>query len=836
MIYKENRGSEWRKWDLHIHTPESGMANEFEKNWDQYVISLFTTAIQQEVAVLGITDYFTIDGYKKLKEEYLNNDTKLQELFGGDEQLIQKVKAICVLPNIEFRLNNLVNGNRINYHVIFSDKISIKDIEENFLHEIDFVYEQEPNRTAEKRKLKRVNIEELGRKIHNEQETFSGTDFEIGCTVAVVDDQQIHDILINKKSIFQNNYIICIPVDEDLSKISWNGQGHVVRKGYYQHCHAFFATNPKTIEFGLGKLHPTKESFLEEFKSLKPSVCGVDAHSCHDIEHWLGQSVTIYDSHNPLKINIQKKILWIKANPTFDGLRQILFEPESRVKIQTSKPEPKPDRMVISSIEFESDESLMGTQKILLNDNLNAIIGGKSSGKSLLLHSIAEAIDPEQVEKISRMLGFDGYRNSFDYNLKVQWKNGDIDSFRHRDDVTRKITYIPQLYINYLAERNNKNDLNKLIINILNQNQEFRTYYCAQQEKITSTANDINTFCLNLIETRKKLIELTNKLKEVGYEAAIIKSVRDFEKRIETLMKDIQLSPEESSAHAKLSKLIDTKEKAKKSLLIQIEVTTKIISEIDKYSVKLCGEKGSETTGICKGSIDAILDQYIDLPTEVISLKDEISEYLERLKSDLKHKIQSLKLVEQIQVLNDEINFAKGQHKPIVEKLENQIELSKLQEQYKNEQARLETSKLIKKQYDVTLNDFKKIKIEIANLLQKRYDLYLNIIEEINSKYSKIHDDICLSASLKFQGEKFQFYHQINKTKINRDHPFNNIFKSYPTVNYSEIPNIFRNMKGVSTDFNLKVISPNTDILFPLNQNISIEDIYRGLIEDYFKF
>ncbi|KAA6306661.1 hypothetical protein EZS27_041676, partial [termite gut metagenome] len=21
------RGSEWRKWDLHVHTPESGMAN-----------------------------------------------------------------------------------------------------------------------------------------------------------------------------------------------------------------------------------------------------------------------------------------------------------------------------------------------------------------------------------------------------------------------------------------------------------------------------------------------------------------------------------------------------------------------------------------------------------------------------------------------------------------------------------------------------------------------------------------------------------------------------------------------------------------------------------------
>ena len=31
MSYK---GSEWNKWDLHIHTPESGMANEFGNDWD----------------------------------------------------------------------------------------------------------------------------------------------------------------------------------------------------------------------------------------------------------------------------------------------------------------------------------------------------------------------------------------------------------------------------------------------------------------------------------------------------------------------------------------------------------------------------------------------------------------------------------------------------------------------------------------------------------------------------------------------------------------------------------------------------------------------------------
>ena len=39
-------------------------------------------------------------------------------------------------------INKLINEeNRVNYHVIFSDKVSINDIEENFLHELEFIYE-----------------------------------------------------------------------------------------------------------------------------------------------------------------------------------------------------------------------------------------------------------------------------------------------------------------------------------------------------------------------------------------------------------------------------------------------------------------------------------------------------------------------------------------------------------------------------------------------------------------------------------------------------------------------------------------------------------------------
>src|SRR5882724_8352857 len=141
MDTSHQRGSEWRRWDLHVHTPASVLNNGFGSDWDTYVQTLFKTAIKKEIAAIGITDYFTVDGYKKIKEEYLANDQKLSSLFSPDE--VSQIKNILVIPNIEFRSDVFVgtNVNSINFHVLFSDAVPVKDLEEKFLHEIDFLYQ-----------------------------------------------------------------------------------------------------------------------------------------------------------------------------------------------------------------------------------------------------------------------------------------------------------------------------------------------------------------------------------------------------------------------------------------------------------------------------------------------------------------------------------------------------------------------------------------------------------------------------------------------------------------------------------------------------------------------
>ena len=116
MNNKFCKGSEWRKWDLHVHTPASVLNNQFGNDWDLYVKKLFNSAITNNVHVIGITDYFSIEGYKNCSE-YINNDKKLLKLFSeeisADKNYINKIKSIRLLPNIEFRFDKIVASKKM---------------------------------------------------------------------------------------------------------------------------------------------------------------------------------------------------------------------------------------------------------------------------------------------------------------------------------------------------------------------------------------------------------------------------------------------------------------------------------------------------------------------------------------------------------------------------------------------------------------------------------------------------------------------------------------------------------------------------------------------------
>lgn len=102
------RGSEWRRWDLHIHTPESKLGASFiGVDWPQYVDALDAAAVAHDIAVIGVTDYMSIDGYERL----------LGVLSSTENTKLKSIRL--VLPNIEFRaMPATKNGNALNIHLL----------------------------------------------------------------------------------------------------------------------------------------------------------------------------------------------------------------------------------------------------------------------------------------------------------------------------------------------------------------------------------------------------------------------------------------------------------------------------------------------------------------------------------------------------------------------------------------------------------------------------------------------------------------------------------------------------------------------------------------------
>ncbi|MDM7132773.1 hypothetical protein QUH22_29515, partial [Klebsiella pneumoniae] len=211
-----------------------------------------------------------------------------------------------------------------------------------------------------------------------------------------------------------------------------------------------FTSNSGTIDFCKGEKHETIRDYLKEFGNIKPCVWGSDAHS----------------SDKMFKPD-DNRHTWIKANLSFDGLKQIIYEPESRVKIQESHPQTKAGYQTILRARFICEDKKFPKNWIYLNKDLNTIIGGKSSGKSLLLYFIAAAINKSAVLENINLADTDNY-NTQGVDFEVEWDDGSISLLSDLED-TKPITYIPQLYINKLAEVEGKNQLKKLIESILKQ-------------------------------------------------------------------------------------------------------------------------------------------------------------------------------------------------------------------------------------------------------------------------------------------------------------------------------------------------------------------------------
>ena len=121
------RGAEWRKWDLHVHSPAS---HGYRGDYNQFIIQMGNA----DCDVIGINDYFSVEGYREVQRR-LTDPAGDMEGNKAYRDSLEKLRTKVLLPVVECRMNNIlldkkgVAGVRINFHLIFDPALPPENIE-----------------------------------------------------------------------------------------------------------------------------------------------------------------------------------------------------------------------------------------------------------------------------------------------------------------------------------------------------------------------------------------------------------------------------------------------------------------------------------------------------------------------------------------------------------------------------------------------------------------------------------------------------------------------------------------------------------------------------------
>lgn len=730
-----SRGSEWNKWDLHVHTPASVLRNEYGDDWDKYIFDMFSKAIEENIKVIGITDYFFIDGYKKIKNDYLSNPQRMEQLLGAEKyELVKKIK---VLPNIEFRIDKLVIGKesdlkwnrKVNYHLLLCDSVAPEIIEKEIINCLKFDFYSEPGARTDRRNFTKENIVEFGERLCQHQDSFAGhPPLFVGMINSCFNLDELKEIL-NTNGKFKGKYILALPADEDLSKVSWKSQGHAVRKHLIMQSHMLFSSNSGTIDFCKGEKHETIKDYLKEFGNLKPCVWGSDAHS-------IDKMFKPDDNRNT----------WIKANLSFDGLKQIIYEPESRVKIQESHPQTKAGYQTILRARFICEDKKFPKDWIYFNTDLNTIIGGKSSGKSLLLYFIAAAINKNVVSENIRLADTDNY-DTKDIDFEVEWDDGSISLLSNLQE-TKPITYIPQLYINKLAEVEGKHQLKKLIESILKQNEKFNEFSENKDSEIKLKNKEIK----EKIELHQSFSDNYNTLcderNKIGDKFAVEKEINSLEEECKKLREKSGFNEQEISNYNKLSTIIKNSDnRLRTSENYQLNSTKLIIGLKERFleyptSLKydLASTLSVADTAIFSRKYHSIIEKgmesicietqkHFDLKINKIpNLIDKITRIKEKAESEIKPLLLKIKEKESLDLFTKKINI---------------------------EREKLSKINGLQQVIDKLLADAKENLSNLQTNYAELMRLYQDYIIELSSEQYSISDDMKIIPKLSFNKDGF---------------------------------------------------------------------------------
>lgn len=529
------KGSQWRKCDLHVHTPASFhwkggkllrdmSEEEKEATFQQLLAALEKT----DVAVFCFTDYWTFDGYIQFINYLRDNNLSCSKtIFPGMELRVEA--PVDYRLNIQVIVSNLLTEQQLED---FKSKLIVRSIDRRISDESIMAFA----RTLDASKAKIHGFDDPGDLSDNDL-------LRLGVTTIEVTKSSLEAAI---ESVPPATIYIVLPFDtsDGLEKLDWETQPQADNY-FMQTAHAFESRNEETTNLFVDIETDKNRHFIQNFQKTlnyvqKPVICGSDAHRFSDYGKYPSNRIT-----------------WIKADSTFHGFRQIFFEPRERVRIQELPPEEKTPYLVIDKVRFidNTGSKFFPVDWIELNENLNTVIGGKSSGKSLLLYHIVKTVAPDLVGKRSREITIPEYRfgDPGELDFEVRWKDGHTDTLSTASEHTnREIEYIPQMYVNSLAEKEGRTSLHQLIESILGQNATYRDFIQQIRTEISELEANIEQDLSNLLRLRGEIRRLYSERREIGTQSAIKKEIQRLSSKIDVLREESGFSPEEKRRYESL--------------------------------------------------------------------------------------------------------------------------------------------------------------------------------------------------------------------------------------------------------------------------------------------
>lgn len=793
MNYKQ--GSDWRKWDLHVHTPDSienhFTGDSYEKKWEQFILDLEN--LPEEFKVLGINDYVFIDGYKKLR----------------NEKTLGRIPNIdTIFPVVEFRIKKFSGHKyfrRVNFHVIFSDNLEPDIIQNQFLNVLQGKYQLSPGLEGVKwnASITKQSIEDLGRKIKTtipaEELIKYGSDLIEGFNNLNFDEEELINLLKNN-SYLQDDYLLAVGKTE-WDSLSWNDQSIAEKKDIINKVHFVFISSDNIASY------QNARNKLSE-KSVNSNL--LDCSDAH------------YNVNSKEKDRIGNCFTWIKADTTFKGLRQALYEFNDRVFVGDIPPSQervsKFSTRYIKSLDIRKiEDSKMpetwfdNLSEIPLNSSLVAIIGNKGNGKSAITDILGLLGNSHNYREFSflnsqKFLKPKPYRRADSFEASIKWYSNYKSEYMLLSDevdysLSEKVKYLPQSFLEKICSEdveseNFETELKNVVYSHLDESHRF------------DSSNFDEYIEYRTAEIYKKISNYQAKLEDINSDYANLEYQihPTYLKNIEDKLKN---KSDELKVHrANKPKRIKKPDADKEFKAKQEEITNKLEnlqSQLDLVSEEIQNTKKEQR------NINQKIVDIENLKKGLEGIEQQLTDFNERFEE----------IFQAYEIKREDIFSYKVNYSSLNLTLENT----------KKKQTEIEVKLDLKKETSLTFKHEKLLE-EIINTKKELsepfriYQKYLEELENWKKREKELLGDKFTEDTIAFYKEKIRFIKEdvdgelkqknINRYKIVFDilNTKFEIIELYKEA-YKPVMNLIEDNKNIMKDYNIEFDATLTLVSFP---------------------